>query len=67
MFCLDADLLEHDAFGMRGAAEGRRLERGAEQSFLVVQIGPAAFAAGVLELAGGVEAAGLAFGHFPFG
>jgi hypothetical protein len=28
-----------------------------------VQVGPAAFAAGVFELAGGVEAAGFAFGH----
>ncbi len=32
-----------------------------------MEICPAAFAAGVLELAGGVEAAGFAFGHFFWG
>ena len=60
---LDADLFEHDPFGVRGAAEGGGLVGGAEEALLVVEVGPAALAAVGAELAGGVEAAGFAFAH----
>ena len=48
---------------MRGATEGGRLVGGAEEALLVVEVGPAAFAAMGAEFAGGVEATGLAFTH----
>ena len=48
---------------MRGAAEGGRFVGGAEETLLVVEIGPAAFAAMGAEFAGGVEAAGFSFAH----
>ena len=60
---LDADFLEHDALCVRGAAEGGGLVGGAEEALLVVEVGPAAFAAMGAEFAGRVEAAGFSFAH----
>ena len=61
---LDANLLEDDALSVRGTTERRGLVGGTEQALLVVQIGPATVLAGLHELAGGVETAGLAsVGH----
>lgn len=42
---LDADLLEHDALGVRGPAERRRFVGRSQETLLVVQIRPATFAA----------------------
>lgn len=62
---LDTDLFEDDALCVRGAAEGGGLVGGTKEALLVVQVGPAAVLAGLNELAGGVETAGLAsVGHF---
>lgn len=57
---LDTDLLEDDALGVRGTTEGRRLVCGAEETLLVVEIGPAAVTAVVSQLARGVETSRLA-------
>ena len=60
---LDADLLEHDALCVRGTAEGGGFVGGAEEALLVVEVGPAAFAAMGAEFTGGVEATGFSFAH----
>ena len=60
---LDTDLLEDDTLGVRRTTEGRGLVGGTEQTLLVVEIGPATLATGVLELAGGVETSWLSFTH----
>ena len=60
---LDADFFQHDALCVRGAAKGGRLVGGTQKALLIVEVGPAAFAAMGAEFAGGVEAAGVAFAH----
>lgn len=59
LLSFDADFFEHDAFGVRGAAEGRGLVGCSEQALLVVQIGPATLFTGGDEFAGGVQTAGF--------
>lgn len=59
LFGFDTDFLEHDAFGVRGSAEGRGLVCRSEESLLVVEIGPAAVFARLHEFAGCVETAGF--------
>lgn len=61
---LDTDLLEDDALGVGGATEGRGLERSAQGTLLVTVISPSLLAAGVAQLARGVETSRLALSHF---
>jgi hypothetical protein len=63
LFGLDTDLFEDDSLGVRRSTEWRGLERGSEETLLVVQVGPTAFSTMVAQLARGVEASRLAFTH----
>lgn len=63
LLCLDSDLLEDDALGVRGATEGRRLVGGSEKALLVCEIGPPSFTTMVAELPRGVETSRLSFTH----
>ena len=60
---LDADLLEHDALGVRGPAERRRFVGRAQETLLVVQIRPATFAAMGPQLSRRVEPTRFSFTH----
>merc|ERR1719356_1975593 len=56
---LDADLLDDDALGVGGAAEGIALVLGAQIGLLVVLVGPELRATAVHHLTGGADSAGL--------
>ena len=51
LLSLNAELLEHDALGVRRASEGVSLQLGAQMSLVVLLVGPPLDPAVVLELA----------------
>jgi len=60
LLSLNAELLEHDALGVRRASEGVSLQLGAQMSLVVLLVGPPLDPAVVLELARSADTPRLA-------